>query len=134
VSAVRDRVDEIAADVGRLRRFGSNVHVCDRLAGNVEALYEKVQEARRDLQRELSERERILFDLAMARAVARDGRVYLAESADVLAAPDSWRPHMFFSTQADADAYAHQLSSEHFGAATRVREVTPDELLPNGDV
>jgi hypothetical protein len=93
---------------------------------------------RNNLQRERAQwskdRELLLFDLEMARALARSGRVFLVESADALVDPDYWRQHTFFLNRDEAETYAESLS--HWGEApipgalTRIREITADDLPP----
>jgi hypothetical protein len=65
---------------------------------------QKVLESERE--ERVKERERLTFDVELARALARSGRVYLVESADALVDAEHWRPHTFFLNRPEAETYA----------------------------
>ena len=93
---------------------------------------QKVLESERE--ERARERERLTFDLELARALARSGRVYVVESADALVDAEYWRPHTFFLDPDEAETYAESISHlggrQIPGALMRVREMTPADLPP----
>jgi hypothetical protein len=94
----------------------------------VDKLYEAKASLRSERESAREERERLAFDLALARALAREGTVYLVESADPLIDASYWRPHTFFLDEGRPPHIVHRDGIPVAVGLSRVRKVTADDL------